>query len=52
MDLLNGISCVQCLADGEDTRVGGSLEGLIQLASRDLLRIVAYEAVHTLADHT
>ena len=52
MDLLDGISCVQCLTDGEDTRVGGSLEGLIQLVSGDFLRVVAYEAMHALADHT
>ena len=52
MDLLNSISCVQCLTDGEDTRVGRCLECLIQLVSGDLLRIVAYEAVHALADHT
>ena len=52
MDLLDSISCVQCLTDGEDTRVGGSLESLIQLVSGDFLRVVAYEAMHTLADHT
>ena len=52
MDLLDSISCVQCLTDGKDTRVGGCLESLIQLVSRDLLRVVAYEAVHALADHT
>ena len=52
MDLLDSISCVQCLTDGEDTRVGGCLESLIQLVSGDLLRVVAYEAVHALPDHT
>ena len=52
MDLLDSISCVQCLTDGEDTRIGGCLECLIQLVSGDLLRVVAYEAVHALADHT
>ena len=52
MDLLDSVSCVQCLTDGEDTRVGGCLECLIQLVSGDLLRVVAYEAMHTLADHT
>ena len=52
MDLLNSISCVQCLADSEDARIGRCLEGLIQLVSGDLLRVVAYEAMHTLADHT
>ena len=52
MDLLDSISCVQCLTDGEDTRVGGCLESLIQLVSGDFLRVVAYEAMHALADHT
>ena len=52
MDLLDGISCVQCLTDGEDTRVGRCLESLIQLVSGDFLRVVAHEAVHALADHT
>ena len=52
MDLLDSISCVQCLTDGEDTRIGRCLESLIQLVSGDLLRVVAYEAVHALADHT
>ena len=52
MDLLDSISCVQCLTDGEDTRVGRCLECLIQLIGGDLLRVVAYEAVHALPDHT
>ena len=52
MDLLNSVSCVQCLADSEDARIGRCLESLIQIVSGDLLRVVAYEAVHALADHT
>ena len=49
MNLVNGISCLQSLADDEDTFVGRLPQSLVYIVDNQFF--IFNESVHSLADH-